>query len=638
MSAIAGIFDPTGRGPEASSIESMLGALKHRSPAGDGVWREGPVALGHGVLHPSGDGCGQAPPLVEGELAVTADLRLDNRDALASALGHGPDTSDAGLVLAAYRRWGEACPEHLLGDFAFALWDSGRQRLLCARDHFGVKPFYYHSGPTSFAFASEIKALLGLPEVSDRFDEVGVAEFLIGLVSDHASTLYADVRRLPPAHLMTVTASERRIRPYWRLEIGDTPPPSDPAAQFRALFATAVERRMRSPERVGAMLSGGLDSSSIALVAAELLERQGRDPLPTLSVVFDETPTESERPFIEAVLAAGRFDPVFIEGDTFAPFEGFDRMLAEQDGLFIAPGLAFSRRLLQAAARLDLPVLLDGHGGDEVVSHGFGRLDELLAARRWRSLWRETKAVANIYGEPPLHMYLTQLETVGVGRRLGRVRRAAGRAAKRIPVLRRRAAPARPGLASFLNPDLVARTDLAERFARAGSAPKDAKTEWERHLAVLNGPLQARALEVADLNAAAAGVEVRYPFWDKDLVEFCLSLPSDQKLDGGWTRVGLRRGMQGVLPPMVQWRPDKFDFSGHLTRGMLAHHKPLLDQLILEDAEDIGGYVNLPAVRAAYGRVAELAEAAMGYDVQAVWRAAALGQWLRRRRNRAIAS
>jgi asparagine synthase (glutamine-hydrolysing) len=634
VSAIAGMHHADGRPVEAPALKHMLDAMAHRSPDGTKVWSDGPVGLGHGLLRTLPERPSEAQPLGDGELAITADVRLDNRDELLTALGlTDRSLSDAALVLAAYRRWEVDCPRRLLGDFAFALWDGPRSTLFCARDHFGVKPFCYHIGPSSFWFASEIKALLALCGPSREVDEARIADFLASVVSDSSSTFYSRIFRLPAGHHLSVTPLGRRLQAYWRPQASSTPREGDAAEQFRDLFSTAVRCRLRGTDRVGAMLSGGLDSSSVACVAERILRAEQSRRLPTFSLVFDKSPAWSERRLIEAVIAHGGFDPCYLASDRLAPFVDFDRMLAEQEGVGLAPGLAFSRQLYWAAAERGVRVLLDGHGGDEVVSHGHGRLKELAAASRWLDLWREVRGEADIYGTSAWRTFAAYISHFGPSARvLHPLGRAAARAQRQLRRLRRQA-ETRPGWGGFINPDLAARTDVAARYRAWRAELTGTTSERERHLAAISASLQAYALEVLDKAAAGAGVEARYPFWDKRLAEFCLALPADMKLSGGWSRMILRRAMEGILPSSVQWRRDKFDFTPHLVQGMLEHHRPMLDHILFENGYDVGAYVNLAAVAAAYRRMAERPEAANGHDVQAVWRTAALALWLRQRRN-----
>ena len=154
------------------------------------------------------------------------------------------------------------------------------------------------------------------------------------------------------------------------------------------------------------------------------------------------------------------------------------------------------------------------------------------------------------------------------------------------------------------------------------------ESSWQAWIVFSNR--RPQSFEVLDKLTAAAGIEGRYPFWDKRLLEFCLSLPSREKLDGGWSRLILRRAMEGVLPPAVQWRTDKLNFGPHIVRGMLAYHRALIDRILSQDAEGIGEYVDLPEVTAAYRRIIERKEAVDGFDVQAVWKAVVLATWLKR--------
>ncbi|HSP56152.1 MAG TPA: asparagine synthetase B, partial [Dehalococcoidia bacterium] len=174
MSGITGIFRRDGRPVESAEIARMGEVMAHRGPDGSGTWSEGPAALGHLMLHSTRESLHEELPLPRpgGELVITADARIDNRDELIAALdlnGTARDgMADSELILLAYERWGEGCAERLVGDFAFAIWDGRRQMMFCARDHFGMKPFYYHLSPTLFALGSEIKALLALPGVPRR--------------------------------------------------------------------------------------------------------------------------------------------------------------------------------------------------------------------------------------------------------------------------------------------------------------------------------------------------------------------------------------------------------------------------------------------------------------------------------------
>jgi asparagine synthase (glutamine-hydrolysing) len=623
LSAIAGAVLSAPSPGVGGLAEAMLARMAHRAPDGSAAWHEAHVAFGLGLLRSLPEDPEAATVLEDGDLVLVADVRLDNRDELLASL---PDSdagaSDAQLVLLGYRLWGDDCPSRLLGDFAFAVFDRSARRLFAARDHLGVKPFYYRAEAAGFAFASEPKALFApgapFPPIALKdIDEARVVDHLRATVTDAHATFYSAIRRLPAGHKLGLVAGGAPVvSRYWELQAGRRTA-GDTAATFRSLFREAVRCRLRSPAPAAVMLSGGLDSSSIACVASDLRKAESGPPVDSFSMVFDETPEWNERPFIEVPLRAGMFSPRFIPADRYAPFDGFDRLLAEQDAVFAAPGLAVGRGLSERVAAEGFRVLLSGHGGDEVVSHGMGRLRELAEGGRWRTLWREAHGVAALYGEPGWRIFAKGVLYHGRFRGAHRLRRLVARL------------PSAPSdKAGLVNRALLDRTDAGRR-RQATPAASRPFTEQADHLAILRSPLQAYGLEVLDLATAAVGVETRYPFLDKRLVEFCLSLPAEEKLDGGWTRLILRRAMEGILPPAIQWRRDKLDFSPHIIGGMLAHHRALIDEIVEHDVDGVGAYAHMPAVRAAYRRMKAAGQRASGGDAQAVWRTVALSLWLR---------
>lgn len=625
MSGIVGVFHSDGRPVSEAILRKMLDAISHRGPDGSGIWSTQTIGLGHNSLRTQTERPTARLPLVADGLTITADARLDNREELIASLRlTARDVSDAELIAAAYRRWGDESPQRLLGDFAFAIWDGERRQLFCARDHVGVRPFYYHADDRRFVFASEIKGLLALPDMPREIDDERIVDFLVGLPAEAARTLHAGILRLPPRHSLTVSAAGVSLREYWRPRLSSVAA-ADAADRFRETFTEAVRCRLADAASAGAMLSGGLDSSSIACVAGPIFAAEHARPLPTLSLVFDRTPAWSERKAIEAVLAGGGFEPHFEDGGDCAPFASIGQILAEQDGLFAAPGLPFGRHLYAAGAARGLRVLLDGHGGDEVVSHGAGRTQELAQAGRWLALGREVRGLARLHGGPWWPTYVAYLDRYARGRLGAAWRRATGER-------RRRARHPASRWADFVNPEMAARTAIAERREALRSA--EARIEAEeggRHASAILSSRVAQSFEVLDKAAAAAGVEPRYPFWDKRLVELCLSLPDEQKLDGGWSRLVLRRAMEGILPASIQWRPDKLEFAPHIVRGMLGGDRARIEHALLADADAVGQYVSLPAVRDAYQRIADRKEAAHGRDIQAVWRAVVLSAWLKER-------
>ena len=200
MSGICGIFNQNASPVAAADLQRMLSLLVQRAPEGISRWQEASIGLGHTLLATTPGASWESQPLRHepSGCVISADARLDNREALLGDLRmaeRAGEMGDAGIILAAYLAWGEEWVEHLRGDFAFAIWDPQRQALFCARDHFGIRPFYYHHTPGRFfAFASEPRAILVLPQTPYRINEGRIADFLVSELEgiDHVSTFFEE--------------------------------------------------------------------------------------------------------------------------------------------------------------------------------------------------------------------------------------------------------------------------------------------------------------------------------------------------------------------------------------------------------------------------------------------------------------
>ena len=264
MSGIVGVFFRNGRPVERRLVQQMIAAVSHRGPDGTGLWCQGSVGLGHVLLQTSPESGQARLPVTSrnGALVLTADVRLDNRAELTHALAcDSPQESprtDSQLILAAYEKWGLDCAARLLGDFAFAIWDANERRLVCVRDHMGVKPLYNYVRPHVFAFASEMRALWCLPEVPRQVNEVRVAEYLAVLESeDKQATFYRDIQRLPNAQHLSVTSDKCQCQTYWALNPErqiQLPSNEAYAEHFQQLFTEAVRCRLSPSAPAGSIL------------------------------------------------------------------------------------------------------------------------------------------------------------------------------------------------------------------------------------------------------------------------------------------------------------------------------------------------------------------------------------------------
>lgn len=624
VSAITGIYYRDSQSVDRVDLGRMVEILAHRGPDRVGIWSEGAIGLGHRLLWTTPESLLEHLPLVNqtGDLILTADARIDNRDELIAALGlmdrPAEKIADSQLILSAYEKWGDRCPEQLLGDFAFAIWDGRRQVLFCARDHMGVKPFYYYASGRAFIFATEIKALLCLPEVPRQLNEVKVANYLAAILHDNNSTFYKSILRLPPGHSLTISPTGKRLQTYWSLDPSRELQMTDAesAEAFREIFTKAVGCRLRSAFSIGSHLSGGLDSSSITCTARKILTAEGRSQLHTFSAIFDKVTQCDERSFQNAVLAQGNLEPHYLQADHMSPLTDLDRLLWHQDEVFLPANQYFDWGMYGLANQLGIRVVLDGFDGDTTVSHGNEYLRELARRGQWLTLATETKAYGKRFNLPWRKVLGQWIWLYGIRPTLSG-----------FPVIKSvklRQPADNPMWDIPFNPDFVQRLDLVARFqAKVLDSPQ---TERENHHRSLTNDVITHCLECLDRSAAAFSIETRFPFCDKRLVEICLALPPNQKLHQGWNRIVMRRAMDGILPPQIQWRANKANFAPSLEQGLQAYERERLEKVVLKDPGVIEEYVDVSALRQAYHRL--VSQKATENDVNTLWRTALLAVWL----------
>ncbi len=630
MSGIAGILYLDGRQVEPPAIQGMAQIMALHGPDAQTSWHDGSVGLAHAMLRVTPESQGETQPAssADGALTITADARIDNRAALLEELGRGgrplSEITDSDLILRAYERWGDDCPKQLVGDFAFAIWDSRRQLLFCARDHMGARPFFYFRSESLVAIASEIRPLLSLKEVPQRLNEARLGDYLLNEMffvdQERAPTMYQNIFRLAAGHTLTVDQGGARTAEYWRLDptrelrLGSD---AEYADAFRDLFTEAVRCRLRSTSPVGSMLSGGLDSSSVSCVARDILVAEGRGPLPVFSAVYPSTYGSDETPFIEAVVAQGGVEPNYIQAEEISPFDDVDD---PKDEVFLTPNGFILRAIYRRARELGVRVILDGLDGDLTVSHGRAAVTELAGRGRFLAAAREASALARRFdlGSRRIHarrifwhraIRANMPEFVRLAWRAVRRRNEDVLAAH--PIVRR---------------DFAERSDLADRAKTyAAARARLPRTAREEHWSALTAGYIEHQFETADRDACPSSVEPRHPFSDRRLVEFCLSLPARQKLHDGWVRAVLRRALSDTLPEEVCWRPGKADLSLYIPAGLLAHERDRIDDT-LRDPGRLADYVDMAVVRTTYDRLLSTGEVR---DAGVIWQVVALATWLR---------
>ncbi len=535
MCGIAGVVGP-GATPERAV--RMADAQAHRGPDDQGVWSEPGVALGHRRLSIIDlTGAGHEPMVsADGRHVLTFNGEIYNYRELRAELADYPYRSrtDTEVILAAYARWGEACLERFIGMFAFALWDADRQRLLCARDRLGIKPFHWTTVGADFLFASEIKGLLA-GGVASRPDLHAWATYLTHGVYDHSeATFFRGVHALPAGSTLTVAPGEPSVvRSYWDLgaRTRDTVDVSDADAEstFRKLFEDAVRLRLHADVPLGVNLSGGLDSASLVATMDAVSGDAGA--LQTFTAAFDD-PRYDEISFADEVPRRREWNRHVQRLDPAQVWALAETATWHQEAPFGGVGTLGYHHLHSLAAERGVTVLLEGQG-----------VDEMLAGYR--------------YFRPHHHLDLLEdgrcRDLRAALRDEGRVEEESGRLGiARMRAVLESAAPVYQDGTSFLAPGGLSR----EVVERAGAYPTFARPYDDRLRNVLFRDLRhtklPRVLRMNDRLSMAHSRELREPYLDHRLVEFLFRLPAHQRIRGGRSKELLRRAMADRLPPAVR--------------------------------------------------------------------------------------
>ncbi|MFA0834609.1 MAG: lasso peptide isopeptide bond-forming cyclase [Methanobacterium formicicum] len=616
MSAITGIFYRDGRLVDTNQIKKMNDVLSHRGPDGADVWCEGSIALGHQMLWTTPESLKEKLPFEEDDLVITADARIDNRKELSEELRipDVEDVSDSYYILKSYQKWGETCPEKLLGDFAFVIWDKKKEILFCARDHMGVKPFYYYLGKNAFYFASEIKALFTINEIQKKLNKIKVADYLVGMYEDREITFYEKIIRLPAANSLLINFQDQSFWKYWELDLNkkiEMSSDEEYAAAFLNIFKDAVNCRLRSNSSIGSLMSGGLDSSSIVCTARDSLKTK-KDIIKTFSATFEDVPECDEQYYIKKIIEGGGIEPFYVEADKISPLWNIENVLWFLDEASVAPNSLILWNLFRKAHETSVRVLFDGFNGDTTVSHGDRFFIDYIFSLNLIKGINELKKLSDREDISFFKLFLFSSIPL-------------------IPLVLIKALELLPisfnGLIErfeLINESLIVETGIKERYREKQDHPmRSARRSKVYHYILLTSGLIQTAFERRDKMAAAEELEVRYPFCDRRLVEFCLSVPIEQKINNGWDRIIMRNAMENILPIEIQWRQQKTTVAPNFRRNILLFEKSNIENLFFNHSDLIISYVNNPVLNEFLVRFQNKDEFSMK-----LWRLIILTLWL----------
>jgi len=568
---------------------------------------------------------------VENDRLILAGMVfLDDRAAMAGKLGReiDPDETDLDLALALRIARGPAFAMDLPGTFSIVVLDRVTGTLEGFRDHFGVFPFYYATAEDSFTCGSDIRSVLHLSDMPLSANPLRLADFIEGSELDTRITAYDGLQRLPTAHMLTLEGGTVDTKRYWTLNADDDPTIKDDvaASRLRSTLASAVDARLDAPGQVGAMLSGGLDSSSLAGLAAKAATDRNLAPVKTVSLVYGADKAYDETRFITSANDTFGTDPKLIQITAPPRLRDIGPLIEEQMELFLGFGLPKSRCIYPEASAFGLGALLDGHGGDEVISHGYGRLVELAIERRWVKLFRELRGAAEVHGTDFWSSYLSYILRYGGMRTRHPVQRVLRKVARKLHKGSRASGTAiRPG--QLLSVSLAKTVEATYRY---NTKPESLdlrrlrKAEKLAHHESLTNPLMQHGFEVLHRSAVSAGILPLYPFFDRRVVEACLAMPSDMKLRGGRTRWILREAMRGLLPEDIRTRPDKAEFGDEFAESVREYFR----SEGLESLNTLGPFVDLDEARALWEQVSTKQKPENIDALRALWRLVILAKWL----------
>lgn len=609
MSGIVGYIEMSGAPTDPGRIERMLGTMASRGPDHQSFLHEGPLAFGQAMLATTAEARAEMQPWRHADTGclVVSDSRLDHRQATLESLGidrPADMVGDAELLHAAWQKWGESTPDRLRGDFAFAIHDPGRGVLFLARDPMGVRPLHVHfQAGRRFAFASTPRALLAHGAIDDTLDETRLADALLGETEgvDATRTFHRAINRLPAGHwLLLRDGSPPSTQRYWR-PVAEAPPPGLPATTEewveaqRAQLDLAVRLRLRGDRRVGSMLSGGLDSSSIVALACDAQETAGQPPFPVFSAVDSRNPHCPETRAIRSVASHSRCSPTEVD---LARFEV--DCLSETpwwDSPDVEPfdsGMTLVALLYRDAARQGIGAMLDGVPADNLYANGdYPR--RLFSKGRWREAWHASLQRWNnpLVRHPRMHA-LRQMAGCTLPGGIHATRRW----------LSERRLYGRLLAQSLITPEAAGRLDLWQRYQGLSRSIAE-NHQWHpsgQALSTLASPYITAALERYNRVASLYAIEPRHPFADRDLIEFMAWMPIPLRTAHGHLKWVLRQAMANDLPAEVAWRGDKRHLGAHFSQVQLLRdgaggipHSPFLDGLV--DRQRLARLLSSPSTR-----------------------------------------
>jgi asparagine synthase (glutamine-hydrolysing) len=625
MSAIVGVYHLTGEPVSPEQIGSMMHALQ-KFPANDiQIWQNGNIFLGCHAQWITPESLEEQLPFYDSEKqsVITADAIIDNREELFEKLQvdrtKRKTMPDSQLILLAYYKWGTESPKYLVGDFTFIIWDEKNQLLFGARDFSGSRTLYYHRNNNSIAISSIIKPLFSLPYIKKEINEHWLAEFLAIPFNfesvDPSSTIYKDIEQIPPSHSFTVSNGRMKLSRYCTLDQREKIRLSsnlEYEEAFRDVFQTAVTSRLRTHLKVGAHLSGGLDSGSVVSFAAKALRKENKS-LHTFSYVPVEdfidwthkSRNANESSFIQATVKyVGNIEENYMSFEGRNPYSEINEWLDALEMPYkFFENTFWLRGIYEEASKNGIGIILNGQRGNWTISWGpvLDYYAILLKKMKWLRLYQELNSYS---------------QNIGVAK------------SKITPHIRRKAFPNLYRLInakdSFHFP-MIINTGFANR-TQVFNNLKD-------HGIDITASLMPSAYEVRErqfkqlyywntTGTYGSKLSLRYSVWDRDptndlrVIRFILSVPEEQFVTDGLDRSLVRRSTKHFLPDEVRLNLRSRGVQGadgvHRMRSNWPAFIEELEQMITDFR--IADYLNLPVIKEAILKIKSEPQSEYAFD------------------------
>ena len=603
MSGIAGIFYLDGRSVDKKDLERIIdnAVIADRGYDARGIWSNGPIGLAQRAFWTTPEQKFEVQPLIDNEAGLTLvmDGRVDNRsDLIADLKAYGinkPLVTDADIVLHAYQVWKEDCALKIIGDFAFAIWDSNKEQLFCARDALGIRPFYYYKCETFIAFASDALALFELPSVPKYPDLDSMALYLFNNFENTEHTEFKNILKLRPAHCIITSSRSFKIKQYWDinpdyfLELNSI---NEYAEAFLEVFTTAVTAQMRSISPVSVMFSGGLDSSSV-LCLIEDLKSKGKfsGDISAYSVAFDAEPA-NETAFMKSVQEKWGTKIHWLSAEPAYPLWEAPEAINSSQAMWNAEAPRLTKLAYETAANDGVRVILSGQGGDEFLDTSIYLASDLFMTGHPIQALKFINSFSQ-YQTAPISLVMQLV----FGAPLELLRAFLPKWFKK---LYRTIRPIKTY-------DWICEPYYSDVFEKLRQKPwylqnRSFKTisRRETYSSIQSG-FRICGFELLDRLAASTGtIEARHPFCDRRLVELACSIP-EKLLVHNWEPKGLlRTAMSFALPEKITKRMDKAEFTSILNNLLIYSNKEAAKDLLSTSYLDQIGLIDKKKAIIAY--------------------------------------